>query len=162
MNSIVINLSKDAYSNANRKLEHKSLIINSNLEMSQEAQVVFYNDQGEKMIDVISADENLSESQKNINRDRFKNQTYGSNTAGSYVDPVTGAEILPGENGFDPEIQKVSELEFWQQLPAAFFSGANLSSIAPSYTWKAGNTLAELVYNGIQFSMVKMAERNRV
>lgn len=148
-----IDLSNEKFSNAKRILKHKQFIIGDNLEMYQAAEVVF-----PEMADTINNDETLSEQQKAAALERFKAVSYDSRTEGTNVNAATGEMVEGSPEG----VTVVSELEFWQTLPASFFTGANLATIHPDITFYPGDTLAELVYNGLLFSKAKMRERNRV
>lgn len=154
-----IQLPPDSINGLDRKLVHTELRIDENLEMVQRAKVQYY--KGDVLItDAIDA-EDLTETQKQQRKRMYEGVAYNNSTINAFVDPKTGDEILPGPSGYS-DVPMVSELQFWQNMPAAFFTGKNLESIAPGYGWKEGNLLSELVYNGIRFSMLKMVQRERV
>jgi hypothetical protein len=158
---LTIDLPNDSVNGLERKLIHTELRISENLEMSQSAKVEYYKG-GLLITDAIDSDLSLTQTQKDQRKRMYEGIRYSNSTNNAFVDPATGDEILPGPSGFDTEKPMVTELEFWQNMPTAFFTGKNLESIAPGNGWKEGNLLSELVYNAIRFSMLKMVERSRI
>jgi hypothetical protein len=161
MNKIDIHLPIDSVNGLERKLTHTQLIISENLEMTQRAKAEYYKN-GILISEVIDTDQSFTSDQKGQRKRMYEGISYGSGTENTMVDPKTGEEIIPGPSGYDPEMPMVTELTFWQNMPAVFFSAANLSKIAPDHVWRSGELLSDLVYNAIQFSMLKMVEREKV
>ena len=159
INKLKINLPNDKFSgNAKRELVHKQLIIGPNLEMFQSAEIVYPEIQA-----IINSDDSLTARQKELVSSRFQAVQYSNETAGGFVNAKTGEEVLPDEFGnFPTGITVVSELQFWQDLPAQFFTAQNLKTLYPDVEFIHGDTLAALVYNGLLFSKAQMRERNRV
>ncbi len=140
---------QDKYSNHLKKVIHKKLVIESDLEMSQTIEIVFYEniDQsfGRPLLQVIESDNTLTPEEKLQYSQRYKSIEYTAKTSGAYVNPANG-ELVFSENGSYPE-GSVSELSFWQSLPISMFDGT---------------TLGEKVYSAIKASMNKMIDRSRV
>jgi hypothetical protein len=160
MNKLEIALPPDSVNGLERRLVHTELRINGMLEMSQRAKVDYY--KGDIPIEeVIDNDPSLTPSQKDQRKSMYRGVTYGSSTDNTMVDPKTGEEIIPGPSGY-PDVPMVTELVFWQSLPSVYFTAANLQTIYPNHSWLDGKLLSDLVYNAIQVSMIKMAEREKV
>lgn len=112
------------------QVRHSKLTIDEDLEMTVTVKLVFYTNEngdfGRPLLDVIREDENLTESQKRNDSERFKTVEFISSTRGTMVNPETGESIKPDENGNFPE-GSITQLQFWQNVHAEEFPGELLS-----------------------------------
>ncbi|GAB2993791.1 hypothetical protein GCM10027284_08700 [Cyclobacterium sediminis] len=114
------------------KLVHDKLEIDKDLEMRAHIRLEFWTkdengDFDQPVLSVIASDPTLSESQKKNDSEVFKTRIWSSTTRGSRVDPETGEFVFPDENGQYPA-GSITQLEYWQNLPAAAFPGDTLAA----------------------------------
>ena len=88
--------------------------------------VDYYNAAGQRMLTAIEADATLSETAKQKQRVNYATFGFQKSTAGSWVNPVTGALVLPDANGNYPD-GSVPELTWLQGLTTEDLIGIGLS-----------------------------------
>lgn len=132
------------------QLQHHKLIIESDLELTQEVRQVYYtNVDGEfgiPLLESIGLNSNLTPEQKDRQRAIYQTRTRSVSTRGYKVDPVTQEVLQPDESGQYPE-GAIDEKLIWISV---------LASQIP------GDTISEKVFALIVQSMAKMAQRNRI
>jgi hypothetical protein len=159
-----------------KRISHYHFELNQNLEMLQTVRIVYHENKngaaGMPILQLLDLDpEDLTAEQAMLyggltteRKDRYKKKYatdfYSSQTTGIKVDPNTGQAAI-ATNGKYPD-GTISELEFWQKLPSGFFTEISLSSKVPGFKFYPGTTLAELMYNGVLFSALRMIERERI
>lgn len=132
------------------QLQHHKLIIESDLELTQEVRQVYYTNQegefGIPLMESISLNPNLTEEQKARQIQVFKPVIRTVTTRGDMIDPVTTEIVFPDETGEYPK-GTIPERMMWLSVLAAEVPGDTLSS----------KVIALIV-----MSMSKMAERNKI
>ncbi|MBD3630532.1 hypothetical protein [Cyclobacterium sp.] len=139
------------HSNYLIRLEHEKLEIDQDLEMTASIRLVFYtkDEAGEidrPVLDVIREDTSLTESQKRNDLEMFRTRVWKSSTRGSMVLPTTGELVYPDEYGNYPE-GAITQLQYWQSLPATAFPG---------------ETLAEKVYSALLVNMQEIYDLQNI
>lgn len=152
MNSLFINQKiQHRHSDYLIKLVHQKLEIDSDLEMRAYIRLEFWtkDEDGEfdqPLLQVIGDNPDLSASQKKNDMELFKTRIWSSTTRGSMVLPATGELVYPDENGEYPE-GAVSQLQYWQSIPASAFPG---------------DTLAEKVYSALLVNMQEIYDLQNI
>lgn len=113
------------------KLVHDRLEIESDLEMRAHVLLEFWTkdengDFDRPLLDVIRENTELTDRQKANDLETFKTRRWSSTTRGSRVMPATGELVHPDTEGQYPE-GSISQLQYWQSLPADAFPGATLA-----------------------------------
>lgn len=132
------------------QLQHSKLIIEADLELTQEVRLVYYTnvdgDFGIPLLQSIDLNPNLTQDQKERQKRVFQPQTRTVSTRGYKVDPHTGEIVQPNESGEWPE-GAIDEKLIWINI---------LANQVP------GEKLSDKVFALIIQSMGKMVERNRI
>lgn len=132
------------------QLQHHRLIVEHDMELTQEVRQVFYtNDDGEfgiPLLESIDLNPNLTDEQKNRQKQVFKPVIRTVSTRGFMVDPVTQEIVQPNESGEYPE-GSIPERLIWASVLASEVPGLSMSE-------KVSALLLQ--------SMGKMVERNRI
>lgn len=132
------------------QLQHHRLIIEPDLELTQEVMQVYYTNEdgqfGIPLLESIGLNPSLTDEQKSRQRQVFKPIVRSVSTRGDMIDPVTTEIVLPNESGQYPE-GAIPERVMWLSV---------LASEVP------GDTLSSKVIALIVTSMQKMAERNKI
>lgn len=133
------------------RLVHERLEIDQDLEMTASIRLVFYtkDEAGEfdrPVLDVIRENTNLTESQKRNDLEMFRTRIWQSSTRGSMVLPDSGQLVYPNQYGNYPE-GSITQLQYWQSLPAAAFPG---------------ETLAEKVYSALLVNMQEIYDLQNI
>jgi hypothetical protein len=160
-----IQISNDPITGAKRKLVFAGLSIHKDFNMQLKGQLEYYDDNDQRMTEVIEQDETLTRSQKIIRIQQFLNRSFEADTTGIWVDkngePVK--LIQSGDQGnittMPPE-GAVPELEFWQNLSLSYFlQGQGL----PDDVMKILSQIkfSSLFYGAIEQSMKNLDNRNR-
>lgn len=133
------------------KLVHHKLEIDADLEMRAHIRIEFWTKDAEgefdePLLEVIANDPNLSDNQKRNDMELFRTRQWSSSTRGSRVLPETGELVHPDENGNYPA-GAITQLQYWQSLPAAAFPG---------------ETLAEKVYSALLVNMQEIYDLQNI
>jgi hypothetical protein len=133
------------------KLVHERLEIESDLEMRAHMLLEFWtkDENGNfdrPLLQVIRENTELTDRQKSNDIETFKTRRWSSTTRGSRVMPLTGELVYPDSQGQYPE-GSITQLQYWQLLPADAFPGT---------------TLAEKVYSALLVNMQEIYTLNNI
>lgn len=99
MDSIKTNISNEGITDFPRVGQHENFVITHDLNMVQQVRVKTLDSKtGQPLVDVLTADETLTDGQKQAALTRYADQIVTRQTEGAFVD-ATGAVVEPGTEG---------------------------------------------------------------
>lgn len=134
------------------ELKHEALTLGADLEMDRLVRVTYFENNngvpGLPMLQVIQDDEDIHPLKKDRLREQYRTRIIPTSTRGKMVDPVSGTQVHPDEQGAYPE-GSISELEFWQTLPRAAVVNSDNGTIGQPVYAALTYDMQNMVNNGV-------------